>query len=77
VAAVGHLPILQPGQVFEYMSGCDLDTKHGTMSGSFHMAQVDGSTRSAVTGDPVDVFSETNPDVFEMPVKEFPLEASK
>jgi uncharacterized protein affecting Mg2+/Co2+ transport len=73
--AVGHLPVLQPGQVFEYISGCDLFTKHGTMKGSFHMAIVDGSTRSAIVGDPIDVFGEQNPIVFEMPVHEFALEA--
>lgn len=75
MVVVGHLPVLQPGQVFEYMSGCDLFTKHGTMKGSFHMAIVDGSTRSAIVGDPIDVFGEQNPIVFEMPVHEFALEA--
>lgn len=75
VVVVGHLPVLQPGQVFEYISGCDLFTKHGTMKGSFHMAIVDGSTRSAIVGDPIDVFGEQNPIVFEMPVHEFALEA--
>jgi hypothetical protein len=54
------------------MSGCDLYTKHGTMSGSFHMAIVDPSTRSAVVGDVID----ESVNVFEMPVHEFPLEAN-
>jgi len=72
---VGHLPVLQPGNVFEYMSGCELFTKHGTMSGSFHMAIVSTETRSAMVGDAVGVFQDKNPDVFEMPVYEFPLEA--
>jgi hypothetical protein len=39
------------------------------------MAIVDGSTRSAIVGDPIDVFGEQNPIVFEMPVHEFALEA--
>ena len=45
------------------------------MSGSLHMAIVDSTTRSAVVGDPIDVFGEQNPVVFEMPVHEFRLEA--
>lgn len=74
--AVGHLPVLQPGQVFEYMSGCELFTRHGTMSGTFHMAIVPSETRSGMVGDalPVFVAAESNPDVvFEMPIGEFPL----
>ena len=74
---VGHLPVLLPGNVFEYMSGCELFTQHGTMSGSFHMAVVPSNTRSAMVGDAVPAFQDKNPNVFEMPVHEFPLNATE
>lgn len=34
---VGYQPRLEPGQAFEYTSGCPLDTPVGTMHGSFQM----------------------------------------
>lgn len=34
---VGYQPRLEPGQAFEYTSGCPLDTPVGTMHGSFEM----------------------------------------
>jgi len=51
--AVGQLPVLQPGQVFEYVSGTDLATPVGTMKGHFYMATVPSKTRSAQSGDDV------------------------
>ena len=50
--AVGHMPVIQPGQVFEYMSGTDLEATTGSMSGLFHMAVVPKETKSKlVDGD--------------------------
>lgn len=71
------MPVLLPGNVFEYMSGCELFTQHGTMGGCFHMAVVPSNTKSAMVGDAVQVFQEQNPRVFEMPVHEFPLDATE
>lgn len=51
--AVGQLPVLQPGQVFEYVSGTDLTTPRGKMSGHLYMATVPPQTRSAKSGDTV------------------------
>lgn len=51
--AVGQLPVLQPGQAFEYVSGTDLATPIGTMMGHFYMATVPSKTRSAKSGDDV------------------------
>jgi ApaG protein len=34
--AVGQFPVLQRGQAFEYMSGCELATPTGSMKGCFH-----------------------------------------
>ena len=49
--AVGHLPVLQRGQLFEYMSGYELVTPSGAMQGLLHFAAVDSSTtESAVVG---------------------------
>lgn len=34
---VGHQPVLAPGDIFEYTSGCPLGTPVGTMHGEFNM----------------------------------------
>jgi uncharacterized protein affecting Mg2+/Co2+ transport len=89
--AVGQLPVLQPGQVFEYMSGTDLATPCGQMKGHLYMARVPKSTISAKSGDEVDALkfaSATTKDtmteqesdelesrLFEAAVAPFPLEA--
>ena len=39
---VGYQPKLEPGQAFEYTSGCPLDTPVGTMHGSFQMTVDNG-----------------------------------
>ena len=72
--AVGQLPVLQPGQVFEYMSGCELATQVGEMKGCFHLAKVQSTTKSAVVGQFVDAFH--SPDRFEVAVTPFPLRAN-
>jgi ApaG protein len=40
---VGEQPRLEPGQSFEYTSGCPLKTPFGSMSGSYDMSRPDGS----------------------------------
>ena len=40
---VGEQPVLQPGQQFEYTSGCTIDTPVGTMKGSYQMVAGDGA----------------------------------
>jgi ApaG protein len=44
---VGAQPRLEPGQAFEYTSGCVLSTPHGTMHGTYEMKRDDGSTFDA------------------------------
>ena len=44
---VGAQPRLEPGQSFEYTSGCVLSTPHGTMHGTYEMKRDDGSTFNA------------------------------
>ena len=39
---VGQQPNLQPGESFEYTSGCVLETPHGTMHGTYQMVRPDG-----------------------------------
>jgi len=39
---VGAQPVLQPGESFEYTSGCPLPTAFGTMHGSYQMVTEDG-----------------------------------
>ena len=39
---VGHQPILQPGQSFEYTSACPLSTSFGVMQGSYQMVTPEG-----------------------------------
>lgn len=42
LGVVGHQPLLQPGQSFEYTSGCVLTTPVGSMRGSYQMTAEDG-----------------------------------
>ena len=51
---MGHLPVIHPGEIFEYMSGCEIGTKTGLLSGLFYMAQVHEETPSAMVGDAVE-----------------------
>lgn len=39
---VGEQPVLQPGDVFEYTSGCPLTTPSGIMVGTYTMVGADG-----------------------------------
>lgn len=48
LGVVGHQPLLQPGEKFEYTSGCQLDTPVGTMRGSYQMTAEDGTQFEAV-----------------------------
>lgn len=43
LGVVGHQPLLQPGQSFEYTSGCALAAPVGTMKGSYQMVAEDGA----------------------------------
>lgn len=40
---VGEQPVLQPGESFEYTSGCPLTTPVGVMRGSYQMVQPGGA----------------------------------
>lgn len=40
---VGETPRLEPGQSFQYTSGCVLETPRGTMHGSYQMIAEDGT----------------------------------
>lgn len=40
---VGEQPVLDPGQSFEYTSGCPLPTPFGSMAGSYEMLRRDGT----------------------------------
>ena len=42
LGVVGHQPLLQPGQAFEYTSGTRLRTPTGTMHGSYFCVAEDG-----------------------------------
>ena len=47
---VGEQPELEPGDGFEYMSGCPLSTSWGTMEGHYVMQREEGSTFEAEVG---------------------------
>ena len=51
LGVVGEQPLLQPGQGFEYTSGCTLATPVGTMSGSYQMTAADGTRFEAPIGE--------------------------
>ncbi len=42
LGVVGHQPLLQPGQAFQYTSGCRLRTPTGSMHGSYFCVAEDG-----------------------------------
>jgi ApaG protein len=42
LGVVGHQPLIQPGEAFEYSSGCQLKTPSGTMQGSYFFVADDG-----------------------------------
>ncbi len=42
LGVVGHQPLIQPGQSFQYSSGCRLPTPSGTMQGSYFCVADDG-----------------------------------
>ena len=41
---VGETPRIGPGESYDYVSGCPLDTPSGMMAGEFHMVDEQGST---------------------------------
>ena len=47
---VGEQPVIEPGQHFEYTSGCPLPTPFGSMAGSFEMQRADGTQFEAEVG---------------------------
>lgn len=40
---VGETPVLAPGQTHDYVSGCELTTRHGGMVGHYSFAHADGT----------------------------------
>lgn len=44
---VGEQPVLQPGESFEYTSGCPLSTPSGFMEGTYTMVRENGDTFEA------------------------------
>jgi ApaG protein len=43
LGVIGQQPTLQPGESFEYTSGCPLATPVGTMRGEYQMVATDGT----------------------------------
>jgi len=43
LGVVGSQPLMQPGESFQYTSGCVLVTPIGSMQGSYHMVAEDGT----------------------------------
>jgi len=41
---VGETPRIEPGDSFDYVSGCPLETASGAMAGEFHMIDEQGTT---------------------------------
>ena len=44
---IGEQPVLEPGDAFEYTSGCPLDTPFGSMEGTYQMVREDGRSFDA------------------------------
>ncbi|HZH28624.1 MAG TPA: Co2+/Mg2+ efflux protein ApaG [Azospirillaceae bacterium] len=47
VGVVGEQPVLEPGEAFEYTSGCPLSTPSGFMAGSYRMERAGGGAFEA------------------------------
>ena len=47
LGVVGEQPLLQPGEKYEYTSGCQLDTPVGIMRGTYQMVAEDGTAFEA------------------------------
>lgn len=45
---VGEQPVIDPGEAFDYVSGCPLNTPSGYMEGRYHMVRDDGTSFSVV-----------------------------
>ncbi|KAL7505511.1 hypothetical protein ACHAXN_002984 [Cyclotella atomus] len=78
--AVGHFPVIRPGEVFEYISGAEIGTPTGFMEGAFHMAIVDPEkTESGSIGESVDalLWKENDERKFEAKVAEFGFVANE
>lgn len=43
LGVVGEQPVLQPGEAFEYTSGCPIATPVGSMRGSYQCVAADGT----------------------------------
>ena len=43
LGVIGQQPLLNPGESFEYTSGCQLDTPVGTMRGTYQITAEDGT----------------------------------
>ncbi|GAX29019.1 F-box protein 3 [Fistulifera solaris] len=70
--AVGQLPVLEPHSCFEYVSGAELSSPQGQMSGWFHLASVPRGTPSAVVGMSVPALRSSD-NKFAVEIKPFPL----
>lgn len=44
---IGDQPVIDPGQSYDYVSGCPLHTPTGKMAGSYRMVAADGSSFDA------------------------------
>jgi len=40
---VGEMPLIAPGASYDYVSGCPLNTPTGSMNGTYHMIDEDGT----------------------------------
>ena len=67
LGVVGRQPLLQPGESFEYSSGCQLRTPTGTMQGSYLCVTHEGETFECEI--PLFVLQTTDPGEF-MPMTE-------
>lgn len=56
---VGEQPVIRPGAIFRYSSGCPLRTSQGVMVGSYEMVSADGSRIDVA----IPAFSLDTPDV--------------
>lgn len=66
LGVVGQQPLLQPGESFQYSSGCQLHTPSGTMHGSYFCMAEDGTSFTSLV--PLFILEAQDPHTPEQPL---------
>mmetsp|Transcript_33745 Transcript_33745/g.74295 ORF Transcript_33745/g.74295 Transcript_33745/m.74295 type:complete len:395 (-) Transcript_33745:163-1347(-) len=76
---VGYHPVLQPGNSFEYYSGCNIISPFGRMEGCYYMCEAGADDETLRVGDEVEALDIPKDDdrLFQTPIESFVMDAGK